>query len=87
MRKEHEYNFGNLLEKVLYNRAKRSLKWAEQVNEEASGNGFIDNQWFLDFHDDLNKLSVDEDREDVKTRGNNKVGNGCNPHLPQKVIK
>lgn len=70
MQEEHVYSFRNLKEKILYNRAKRSLKWIELVNTEASCGKFLDSQWFLDFHDDLNAFSIDEDREDTKTGDN-----------------
>lgn len=71
MKEERDYKFGRQLEKILYNRAKRSLKLVENVNKDSSENGYLDSQWFLDFHDDLNGLSIDEDREDTK------AGNCC----------
>jgi len=65
MQEEHKYSFRNLVEKILHDRARRSLKWVEQVNKGVSENKFLDSRWFLDYHDDLNRLSIDEDREDT----------------------
>lgn len=46
-----------MIEKVCY-----VIKTIKEIREYAAKNNQLDAQWFLDFLDDINKLSIDPDR-------------------------
>lgn len=55
-----------LLRKVAKYAAQRNIKRITQFNKICENFDFIDEQWYLDFKDELNKLSIDSDREDTE---------------------
>jgi len=67
MREINEYNFEDFYERGLCSLAAVAVDEVREINRRASENGFLDSQWLIDFHDDLNEQSIDEDREDTKT--------------------
>lgn len=62
MRKVEEYNIEDDKEKRTCEEAICIVSLAQMVDDIAIDKKYWDSQWYLDFKDDLNRLSIDDDR-------------------------
>lgn len=76
MLKENDYKFHSQLEKELFDKANGCLIIVQQINAKAHIQKYLDEQWYLDYLDELNGYSIDCDREDTQKNS----ADVTNPH-------